>query len=62
MGGVTRHYQMDPSERVNQMGDHAYDHFLSWMKENHSDLQHTHLPDDDAEHTYWQMIYCNEHK
>ena len=54
-----RHSQADPSERLEQLGDGAEDAFDAWMAEHHPGVHHTHFPDEDAEHSYWQMIYCD---
>ncbi len=57
-----RHSQADPSERLEQLGDGAWDACDAWMAKEHPGVKHTHFPDDDAEHSYWQMVYCDEHR
>lgn len=58
-----RHSQADPSERLAQLGQRQkellFDH---WMATYHPTVKHTHFPDDDAEHSYWMMQYCDQHR
>lgn len=55
-----RHNQRDPGERVSQAGPTAKAGFDAWLQKHAPHAKHTHFPDDDAEHEYWQMIYCDE--
>lgn len=57
-----RHGQADPSERLEQLGAGAEAKFEAWLKEKAPGVKHTHLPDDDAEHSYWQQVYCDEQR
>ncbi len=57
-----RHSQADPSERLEQLGPGAEARFDAWMTEQHPGIKHTHFPDEDAEHSYWQMQYCDMHR
>ena len=57
-----RHSQADPSERLDQLGDTAQADFDAWMEREHPFIKHTHLPDEDAEHSYWMMVYCDQHR
>lgn len=60
-GQKMRHFQVDPSERMAQIGPKAYDEFSAWLTENHSEIiqTNTHFPDYDAEKTYWAQIWCD---
>jgi hypothetical protein len=57
--GKARHETIDPSERMAQLGPRAYDNAKKWFAENNVHVAHTHLPDDDAENTYWDLMYCD---
>lgn len=52
-----RHGQVDPSERLDALG--KWDECEAWMKRNIPQAVHDHRPDNDAEHSYWQMVYLN---
>ena len=58
--GKARHAMIDPSERMEQLGRFAYDNVKKWFAENNVVVAHTHLPDDDSENTYWDLMYCDE--
>lgn len=62
LGQMARHSSEDPSERVTQIGDKAYGDFLTWLHQNHPEVKHTHLPDDDAEQVYWEHIWCDQQR
>ena len=55
-----RHGVCDPWERLEQLGGGAEEDFERWLAVRAPHAKHTHLPDDDAEHSYWMMIYCDE--
>jgi hypothetical protein len=58
-----RHSQADPSERLAQLGDDAEAKFEAWLAKNApAATKHTHLPDDDAQHLYYMMLFCDEQR
>lgn len=57
-----RHSTADPSERLEQLGAGAEADFEAWLKARALGVKHTHLPDDDAEHSYWMMVYCDRRR
>lgn len=64
LGGTTRHYQVDPSERFEQLVPGAARHYESWLYERGGRtrrlLETTHFPDDDAEQAYHLQVFCDE--
>lgn len=58
-----RHSQADPSERLAQLGSrHETELFGKWLERHVPGVKHTHFPDDDAEHSYWMMQYCDSYR
>lgn len=58
-----RHAIADPSERLAQLGDDAEAKFEAWLAKNApAATKHTHLPDDDAQHLYYMMLFCDEQR
>jgi hypothetical protein len=57
-----RHQQRDPGERLSQLGDAARDDCKAWLALWAPHAKHTHFPDEDAEHEYYQMLYCDAHR
>jgi len=60
LGVDVRHQQVDPGERLAQMGNGARAKFETWLKKRAPYAKHSHFPDSDAEYEYYQMLYCNE--
>lgn len=60
LGGLKRHGQVDPGERLDALG--AWDAFETWIKAWHPGVVHDHRPDNDAEHSYYQMVYLHHTK
>lgn len=57
LGGNKRHGQKDPSERLDAL--QQWDECENWIQETHPGVGHDHRPDNDAEHSYYQMVYLN---
>ncbi len=57
MGSPRRHGQVDPGERLDALG--LWDECDAWIAEKHPGVVHSHRPDEDAEHSYYQMVYLN---
>lgn len=54
-----RHGQVDPGERLDALN--AWSHCDAWMKRNVPEVVHDHRPENDAEHSYYQMVYLTRH-
>jgi hypothetical protein len=52
-----RLWHVDPSGRLEALN--ARDDCDLWMKKNAPGVVHDHCPENDAEHTYYQMVYLN---
>ena len=50
-----RHGQADPSERLDATGQ--WDVCEAWIQRNVPGVVHDHRPENDAEHSYYQMVY-----
>jgi hypothetical protein len=57
LGGVTRHGQVDPGERLAALGARAQ--CDAWIAAAYPGVVHDHRPDNDAEHAYYQMVYLH---
>lgn len=64
LGGHIRHMQADPSERFEQLVPAAANQFRGWLWRKGGQtrrlIDQTHFPDDDAEQTYYQQLFCDE--
>jgi hypothetical protein len=60
LGGLRRHGQVDPGERLNALG--KQDECEQWIKTYYPGVVHDHRPENDAEHSYYQMVYLNSLK
>ena len=58
-----RHVMANPREWLRAYNDRgrAGGPFDTWLRtwDPRGAIRHSHLPDDDAEHSYWMMIYCD---
>jgi hypothetical protein len=60
LGGLKRHGQVDPCERLDALGQRAA--CEAWIKREFSGtVVHDHRPDNDSEHSYWQQVYMYRH-
>lgn len=50
-----RHGQVDPGERLSALG--TWDECDAWIKRNVPGVVQDHRPDNDAEHSYYQMVF-----
>ena len=55
MGLEDYHSVVDPWERLVALG--KLDECEAWIQANHPGVVHDHRPDNDAEHSYYQMVY-----
>jgi hypothetical protein len=52
-----RHGQVDPGERLDALGQ--WGACEAWIKRNVPGVVHDHRPENDAEHSYYQMVFMN---
>lgn len=62
LGTETRHSCDDASERIAQLSDGAWDACEAWIMEKAPHSVHSHFPDEDAEHEYWQLQWLAQHE
>lgn len=60
MGTERWHTQRDPSERLDALGEE--DACARWIAANVPGVVHNHRPDNDAEYTYYQMVYLHQRR
>lgn len=52
-----RHGQADPSERLHALDKRS--ECEEWIKRNVPGVVHDHRPENDAEHSFYQMVFLN---
>lgn len=63
LGSPRYHQQVDPCERLAAIGHKKQ--CQRWIEDLYPGVVHDHRPDNDAEHSYYQMVYlhqCPDHK